>query len=34
LETLKERMQEVGLELHPKKTKLVYCKDYRRKEND
>lgn len=33
LETLKERMQDVGLELHPEKTKLVYCKDYRRQEN-
>jgi len=33
LETLKERMQRCGLELHPEKTKLVYCKDYRRQEN-
>jgi len=33
LETLKERMQSCGLELHPEKTKLVYCKDYRRQEN-
>ena len=33
LETLKERMQSCGLELHPEKTKIVYCKDYRRQEN-
>jgi group II intron reverse transcriptase/maturase len=33
LETLKERMQSCGLELHPEKTKLVYCRDYRRQEN-
>jgi RNA-directed DNA polymerase len=33
LEKLKDRMQDVGLELHPEKTKLVYCKDYRRQEN-
>jgi group II intron reverse transcriptase/maturase len=33
LETLKERMLKCGLELHPEKTKLVYCKDYRRQEN-
>ena len=26
-------MQTCGLELHPEKTKLVYCKDYRRQEN-
>jgi group II intron reverse transcriptase/maturase len=26
-EKLKERMNEVGLELHPEKTKIVYCKD-------
>jgi RNA-directed DNA polymerase len=26
-------MQQCGLELHPEKTKLVYCKDYRRQEN-
>lgn len=30
--TLKERMLKCGLELHPEKTKLVYCKDYRRQE--
>jgi len=28
---LKERVQTCGLELHPDKTKLVYCRDYRRK---
>ncbi len=26
-------MNECGLELHPEKTKLVYCKDYRRRDN-
>jgi len=26
-----ERMESVGLELHPEKTKIVYCRDYRRK---
>ena len=33
LQRLKERMQQCGLELHPEKTKLVYCKDYRRQGN-
>jgi len=33
LETLNERMQSCRLELHPEKTKLVYCRDYRRQEN-
>ena len=33
LQRLKERMQQCGLELHPGKTKLVYCKDYRRQED-
>ena len=28
-----QRMNNIGLELHPKKTKIVYCKDYRRREN-
>ena len=28
---IRERMKEVGLELHPKKTKIVYCRDYRRR---
>ena len=27
---LNERMHQCGLELHPDKTKLVYCRDYRR----
>ena len=31
-ENLQKRMQECGLELHPEKTKIVYCKDYRRQE--
>lgn len=31
LSKLKERMQACGLELHPEKTKLVYCRDWRRK---
>ena len=30
LGNLRRRMQSVGLELHPDKTKIVYCKDYRR----
>jgi len=30
LANLARRMQSVGLELHPEKTKIVYCKDYRR----
>jgi hypothetical protein len=30
LRNLNKRMQSCGLELHPEKTKLVYCKDYRR----
>ena len=29
---IKERLQQYKLELHPDKTKIVYCKDYRRKE--
>jgi len=29
---INERMNNIELELHPKKTKIVYCKDYRRKE--
>lgn len=33
LKTLKVRMLKCGLELHPEKTKLVFCKDYRRQEN-
>jgi len=31
LKAVGERMASVGLELHPEKTKLVYCRDYRRK---
>lgn len=27
---IKNRMENIGLELHPKKTKIVYCKDCRR----
>jgi group II intron reverse transcriptase/maturase len=30
LNNLRQRMHSVGLELHPEKTKIVYCKDYRR----
>lgn len=33
LEALKQRFQFCGLELHPVKTKIVYCKDGSRKEN-
>ena len=32
LEKLKIRMQQYGLELHPEKTKIVYCQNYLRKE--
>lgn len=32
LEQLKLRMQTFGLELHPEKTKIVYCKNYHRQE--
>ena len=32
LEAVRNRMQQCNLELHPVKTKIVYCKDYRRKE--
>jgi RNA-directed DNA polymerase len=31
LNQIKERLAECGLEVHPEKTKIVYCKDYRRK---
>ncbi len=31
LAALHERMSEVGLELHPEKTRIVYCKDSRRR---
>ncbi|MBD0285954.1 MAG: hypothetical protein ICV79_11110 [Flavisolibacter sp.] len=30
LKKLKERMQQYELELHPDKTKMVYCKNYQR----
>ena len=30
-EALADRLAECGLELHPTKTKIVYCKDYRRR---
>lgn len=33
LDELKARFAECGLELHPDKTKIVYCKDGKRKEN-
>ena len=33
LESIRERMQNCGLELHPEKTKIVYCKDYKRTGN-
>jgi len=32
LKAIRERMKDVDLELHPKKTKIVYCRDYRRQE--
>jgi len=31
LKLIQERMNTTGLELHPGKTKVVYCRDYRRK---
>ena len=31
LKVLKQRFQDCGLELHPEKTKIVYCKDGKRK---
>jgi RNA-directed DNA polymerase len=31
LAALERRMRDVGLELHPGKTQIVYCKDYRRR---
>lgn len=33
LESIRERMQNCGLELHPEKTKIVYCKDHKRTGN-
>jgi RNA-directed DNA polymerase len=32
LQLLQSRMESVGLELHPEKTKHVYCRDHRRQE--
>jgi len=32
-EALKRRLEECGLEIHPEKTKIIYCKDNRRREN-
>jgi RNA-directed DNA polymerase len=34
LAALEERMAEVGLQLHPDKTRIVYCKDRNRRRND
>ena len=31
LQSVHQRMESVGLELHPGKTKIVYCRDYRRR---
>lgn len=33
LSAIKERMKQIGLRLNETKTKIVYCKDYRRKQN-
>lgn len=33
LKSLEKRLSEVGLEIHPEKTRIVYCKDVDRKEN-
>lgn len=32
LQQINQRMNNIDLELHPEKTKIVYCKDYRRRE--
>ena len=32
LTAIRNRMAQIGLELHPEKTKIVYCKDYRRQQ--
>jgi hypothetical protein len=34
LAALEERMAEVGLQLHPDKTRIVYCQDRNRRRND
>ena len=33
LRLIQDRLASTGLELHPEKTKIVYCRDYRRKGN-
>lgn len=33
LEVIRKRLKECGLELHPEKTKIVYCKDSMRKDS-
>lgn len=33
MERLKQRMEECKLEIHPEKSKIIYCKDYNRKGN-
>jgi group II intron reverse transcriptase/maturase len=33
LTAIKQRMQQIGLRLNETKTKIVYCKDYRRRQN-
>ncbi|HEV7737792.1 MAG TPA: group II intron reverse transcriptase/maturase [Chlamydiales bacterium] len=33
LSAIRERMKEIGLRLNDEKTRIVYCKDYRRKQN-
>lgn len=33
LSAIKERMEQIGLRLNETKTKIVYCKDYRRRQN-
>ena len=33
LSAIRERMKQIGLSLNEEKTRIVYCKDYRRKQN-
>ena len=33
-EALKKRLEEIGLEIHPEKRRIVYCKDDSRKGGD
>ena len=33
LSAIRERMEQIGLRLNEEKTRIVYCKDYRRKQN-